>query len=103
MALRLAPGTAWADTLARAVAAAPEAFDADTTLRNLVEGGWHSVGTPVGLRTPVDNTVIAKLSAAGRRTRAAAAVASAADASTAPGPRRRWPSARRGSPRPSTR
>jgi acyl-CoA reductase-like NAD-dependent aldehyde dehydrogenase len=61
MALRLADGTAWADTLARAVAAAPEAFDADHNPRNLVEGGWRSGGTPSVMRTPVDNSVIVHL------------------------------------------
>jgi len=84
MALHQAPGTAWADVLARAVAATPEAFDGtttsrDVTLRNLTEGGWHSIGTPSTVRTPVDNTALARLSrvdAAGAR----AAVASAAAA-----------------------
>lgn len=66
MALRLAPGTAWEETLARAVAATPEAFDGltgptNTTLRNLVEGSWQHVGTPTPVRTPVDNTVLVNL------------------------------------------
>jgi acyl-CoA reductase-like NAD-dependent aldehyde dehydrogenase len=81
MALRLADGTAWQETLARAVAATPEAFDTDTdngvapatrhtasgagaapaTLRNLIEGGWRPVGTPTPVRTPVDNTVLVNL------------------------------------------
>lgn len=65
MALRLADGTAWSDTLARAVAAAPEAFgapaDGVTTLHNLVEGDWRAVGAPTPVRTPVDNTVLVNL------------------------------------------
>lgn len=65
MALRLADGTAWAETLARAVAATPEAFgpeaDGVTTLRNLVEGDWRAGGVPHPVRTPVDNTVLVNL------------------------------------------
>ncbi|WP_346535683.1 aldehyde dehydrogenase family protein [Micromonospora sp. DPT] len=65
MALRLADGTAWSDTLARAVAAAPEAFgpevDGVTTLHNLVSGQWQAVGTPSAVRTPVDNIVLVNL------------------------------------------
>ncbi|GIJ35850.1 aldehyde dehydrogenase family protein [Micromonospora sediminimaris] len=65
MALRLADGTSWPDTLARAVAATGEAFDrpADgtTTLRNLVGGGWRTGGTPTPTRTPVDNSVLVNL------------------------------------------
>lgn len=66
MVLRLADGTAWAETLARAAAATSEAFDTDpggqpATLRNLVEGGWKAVGTPTPVRTPVDNTVLVNL------------------------------------------
>lgn len=83
MALHLAPGTAWADTLARAVAAAPEAFDRTTdghvTLRNLAEGEWRSIGTPSAVRTPVDNTVLARLSRVDAGT-ARSAVAAAATA-----------------------
>ncbi|MGN9914350.1 aldehyde dehydrogenase family protein [Phytohabitans sp. LJ34] len=67
MALHVAPGTAWADALARAVAATPEAFDgtitsSDVTLRNLTGGGWQPIGTPGTVRTPVDNTALARLS-----------------------------------------
>ena len=68
MALRLADGTAWREILARAVDAAPEAFDHDpahpehtVTLRNLVEGAWRSLGRPTPVRTPVDNTVLVNL------------------------------------------
>lgn len=60
MALRLADGTEWAQTLARAVTVAPEAFDG-TDPRNLIEGAWRSVGTPTPVRTPVDNTVLTNL------------------------------------------
>jgi acyl-CoA reductase-like NAD-dependent aldehyde dehydrogenase len=58
MALRLADGTAWTETLHRAAAAAPEAFDAGRNPLNLVEGGWRTGGTPAPIRTPVDNTVL---------------------------------------------
>jgi acyl-CoA reductase-like NAD-dependent aldehyde dehydrogenase len=65
MALRLADGTAWQETLARAVTATPEAFDPATsgvtTLRNLVQGSWQSLGTPTPVRTPIDNTVLVNL------------------------------------------
>ncbi|MFY1669433.1 aldehyde dehydrogenase family protein [Plantactinospora sp. WMMB334] len=66
MALRLADGTAWPEILARAVRAAPEAFDLDrpdgtVTLRNLMTGAWQSAGTPTPVRTPVDNTVLVNL------------------------------------------
>ncbi|MDW5326826.1 aldehyde dehydrogenase family protein [Plantactinospora sp. KLBMP9567] len=85
MALRLADGTAWPETLARAVRTTPEAFDLDAgppdgtvTLRNLIEGTWQSVGTPSPVRTPVDNTVLANLSRlAAESARAAVAFASA--------------------------
>jgi acyl-CoA reductase-like NAD-dependent aldehyde dehydrogenase len=64
MALQLAPGTDWDTTLARAIAATPEAFDnhdGTVTLRNLVEGAWQSTGRPSKLTTPVDGTRIASL------------------------------------------
>ncbi|MFY1575198.1 aldehyde dehydrogenase family protein [Verrucosispora sp. WMMD703] len=65
MALRLADGTSWPDTLAQAVAATGEAFDrlvdGTTTLRNLVGGGWRTGGTPTPTRTPVDNSVLVNL------------------------------------------
>jgi acyl-CoA reductase-like NAD-dependent aldehyde dehydrogenase len=61
MALQLAPGTDWPATLARAVAATPEAFDGNI-LRNLVQGAWQSIGQPSPLTTPIDGTVIAQLS-----------------------------------------
>lgn len=60
MALRLAADTAWADVLARAIAATPEAF-ADTNPRNLVEGGWQTSGRLTPVTTPVDGTVITQL------------------------------------------
>jgi acyl-CoA reductase-like NAD-dependent aldehyde dehydrogenase len=82
MALRLADGTAWSDTLARAVAAAPEAFgapvDGVTTLHNLVRGDWHAVGTPSPVRTPVDNTVLVNLPRLDAETARAAVAHSAA-------------------------
>ncbi len=55
MTLRLAPGTAWSDTLRRAAAEAPEAFRGDRLL-NLVQGGWQETGAPASLRTPVDGS-----------------------------------------------
>ena len=57
MTLRLADGTAPADVLARARAAAPEAFGPDGVLRNLIGGDWSDAGSPAPVRTPVDNTV----------------------------------------------
>jgi acyl-CoA reductase-like NAD-dependent aldehyde dehydrogenase len=60
MSLRLAPGTAWIETLNRAVATAPEAFT-DDRLHNLIEGVWVDAGTPSTLRTPVDGAVLAQL------------------------------------------
>ena len=64
MSLMLAPGTAWADVLARIAAVAPEAFAADR-LRNLYAGRWHDVGTPAELRTPVDGTLLTHLAKVG--------------------------------------
>src|SRR2546421_2263498 len=61
MPLRLAPGTAWSEVLARAVAAAPEAFT-DGRPRNLLGGEWSDAGTPAMLRTPVDGTPLGELS-----------------------------------------
>src|SRR5262245_22839159 len=61
MALRLAPGASWHDTLTRATAAAPEAFTEDGRLRNLIGGRWQDVGTPSALRTPVDGSVLTDL------------------------------------------
>jgi acyl-CoA reductase-like NAD-dependent aldehyde dehydrogenase len=60
MDLRLAPGTTWTDVLARAVATAPEAF-VDGRPRNLMDGRWHTVGSPTPVRTPVDGTVLSDL------------------------------------------
>ena len=64
MALQLAPGTAWADVLDRAVIAVPEAFATGDGLpnpRNLVEGEWRDAGSPAAVRTPVDNTELVRL------------------------------------------
>ena len=77
MTLQMATGTSWPDVLGRATAAASEAF-VDDRPRNLVEGGWHSLGAPMAVRTPVDGTVLTDLArldadAAGRAVRAAAA------------------------------
>ena len=77
MTLQIATGTSWPDVLERATAAASEAF-VDDRPRNLVEGGWHSLGVPMPVRTPVDGTVLTDLArvdadAAGRAVRAAAA------------------------------
>jgi acyl-CoA reductase-like NAD-dependent aldehyde dehydrogenase len=58
MTLRLAPGTAPADLLARARAAAPEAFGPSGVPRTLIGGGWSDAGVPAPVRTPVDNTVL---------------------------------------------
>jgi acyl-CoA reductase-like NAD-dependent aldehyde dehydrogenase len=60
MTMRLAPGTAWNDTLRRAAAIAPEAFT-DDRLHNLIEGGWLDSGTPSALRSPVDGSQLALL------------------------------------------
>jgi acyl-CoA reductase-like NAD-dependent aldehyde dehydrogenase len=60
MALVIANGTAWSDVLARAIAATPEAFD-DGRPQNLIDGRWQNAGTPRGVRTPVDGTVLADL------------------------------------------
>ncbi|HEU4425466.1 MAG TPA: aldehyde dehydrogenase family protein, partial [Pilimelia sp.] len=57
MDLRLADGTAWDASLARARAAAPEAFDGPA-VRNLVAGEWRSAGSRAPVRTPVDNTIL---------------------------------------------
>lgn len=61
MALVLAHGTAWTDVLARAIEAVPEAFDHGRP-KNLINGSWQALGTPHGVRTPVDGTVLADLS-----------------------------------------
>ncbi|HEX6873214.1 MAG TPA: aldehyde dehydrogenase family protein [Micromonosporaceae bacterium] len=60
MALMLAPGSDWSTVLAQAVAATPEAFDGGRP-RNLIEGRWCTVGSPSGLRTPVDGTALTDL------------------------------------------
>jgi acyl-CoA reductase-like NAD-dependent aldehyde dehydrogenase len=60
MTLRLAPGTAWDETLRRAAALAPEAFTGDR-LHNLFEGSWQDSGTPSAIYTPVDGSQLALL------------------------------------------
>jgi acyl-CoA reductase-like NAD-dependent aldehyde dehydrogenase len=60
MSLRLAPGTAWDETLRRAAALAPEAF-ADDRILNLTEGSWQDSGSPSPLRTPVDGSPLVQL------------------------------------------
>ncbi|WP_034089635.1 aldehyde dehydrogenase family protein [Streptacidiphilus albus] len=57
MTLQLKSGTSWADTYARCVLAAPEAFAADRLL-NLVRGDWQAVGVPGEHTTPVDGSAI---------------------------------------------
>jgi acyl-CoA reductase-like NAD-dependent aldehyde dehydrogenase len=59
--LRTANGTAWTDVFDRATSAAPEAFAGDR-LRNLICRTWTDRGTPAPLTTPVDGTVLARLS-----------------------------------------
>ncbi|GIJ11544.1 aldehyde dehydrogenase family protein [Micromonospora andamanensis] len=91
MALRLADGTSWSDTLARAVAVTGEAFDSaaggTTTLRNLVNGEWRTGGAPTPTRTPVDNSVLVNLPRLDAATaRDAVAHAAAAHASWADTP-----------------
>jgi acyl-CoA reductase-like NAD-dependent aldehyde dehydrogenase len=60
MAMVIADGKAWPDVLARAIAATPEAFH-EGRPRNLFSGGWQTVGTPRGVRTPVDGSILAEL------------------------------------------
>ncbi len=57
MTLQLKSGTSWADTYARCILAAPEAFAADRLL-NLVRGGWQAVGVPGEHTTPIDGSPI---------------------------------------------
>jgi acyl-CoA reductase-like NAD-dependent aldehyde dehydrogenase len=58
--MRLAPGTSWAETLDRAVSAAPEAF-VNGRPHNLIVGAWVDAGTPAPLHTPVDGTRLTEL------------------------------------------
>jgi acyl-CoA reductase-like NAD-dependent aldehyde dehydrogenase len=60
MTLRLAPGTAWTDVLARAAAVAPEAF-APGLLRNLHDGQWHDSGRPAPVTSPVDGSTLIEI------------------------------------------
>jgi acyl-CoA reductase-like NAD-dependent aldehyde dehydrogenase len=78
MSLRLAPGTAWVDTLGRAIEAAPGAFS-DNRLHNLVEGEWRDTGTPSPLRTPVDGTLLGYLPRLDAEAAKLAVLASAAE------------------------
>jgi acyl-CoA reductase-like NAD-dependent aldehyde dehydrogenase len=55
--LQLKAGTSWAETYARYVAAAPEAFDPDR-LRNLVGGSWLRAGAPGEHVSPIDGSPI---------------------------------------------
>jgi len=57
VSLQLKPGTSWADTYARCIGVAPEAFTPDRLL-NLVRGDWHAVGVPGDHTTPVDGSPI---------------------------------------------
>jgi hypothetical protein len=51
--LQLKPGCSWAETYARCVSVAPEAFESDR-IRNLLHGKWQRVGVPGHHVTPVD-------------------------------------------------
>jgi len=53
----LKPGTSWAETYARCVSVAPEAFEPDRIL-NLIGGDWARVGRPGDHVTPVDGSPI---------------------------------------------
>ncbi|GAB1690180.1 aldehyde dehydrogenase family protein [Krasilnikovia sp. M28-CT-15] len=77
MTLRLAPGTAWADVLSRAIAVTPEVFAAGR-LRSLFSGAWQDAGQPVTLHSPIDGSRLATRSRLDART-AALAVRDAAD------------------------
>ncbi|NYI04484.1 acyl-CoA reductase-like NAD-dependent aldehyde dehydrogenase [Allostreptomyces psammosilenae] len=57
MTLALKPGTSWAETYARCVTVAPEAFR-DDRLLNLTLGAWRAVGTPGTHATPIDGSSI---------------------------------------------
>src|SRR6266536_1154321 len=78
MTLHLAPGTSWAETLDRAVALTPEGFAGDR-LRNLLEGTWQDSGTPAPARTPVDGTLLTRLSRVDAETASVAVRAAAAE------------------------
>jgi len=55
--LQLKPGTSWAETYARCVTVAPEAFEPDRIL-NLIGDEWVRVGRPGDHVTPVDGSPI---------------------------------------------
>ncbi|NCY10026.1 MAG: aldehyde dehydrogenase, partial [Actinobacteria bacterium] len=55
--LHIKPGTAWADFYARAMAAAPEAFDTQS-IRNLIGGEWVAGSAVKPHIVPVDDTQI---------------------------------------------
>src|SRR5918998_815484 len=59
--MQLASGTDWQTILTRATEVAPEAFDGDV-LRNLIQGQWRAEGRPSPMVTPVDGTILGKLS-----------------------------------------
>jgi len=84
MTLGIAPGTAWADVLDKAITATPEAFAGDR-LRHLLGGGWVDTGTPTALTTPVDGTTLvdlARVDAATARSAVGHAAAEHADWAT---------------------
>jgi hypothetical protein len=55
------PGAEWETVLARARAAAPEAFDSDGQVLNLIEGAWVERGHPKPALSPLDGTPLARL------------------------------------------
>lgn len=55
------PGAEWETVLARARAAAPEAFDSDGQALNLIEGAWVERGHPKPALSPLDGTPLARL------------------------------------------
>ncbi len=57
MTLQIKPGTTWDEVYARAMSAAPEAFDKDR-INNLAGGEWKPIGDPGEHVTPVDGTPI---------------------------------------------
>ena len=58
---RILPGAEWPTVLAAARRAAPEAFDADGGLLNLIGGAWGTPGTPRRVTSPVDGTDLGRL------------------------------------------
>jgi acyl-CoA reductase-like NAD-dependent aldehyde dehydrogenase len=78
MTLRTATGASASEVIARARAAAPEAFGPDQTPRNLIGGEWSDAGTPAPVRTPVDNTEFTRIARIDAGTARAAVRAAAA-------------------------